>query len=256
MLTREQKRQFIEQGFIQLPNAVPSELVRNALRAVNYSIGNVGKTGENAAGSRSSFFCAELLQADVILDLYRNPQVMGIAEELLGKGNVLPVESAKPYPRFPDAEDASPRLGGHIDGIGNGSNGQPKGKYKRSFTMFAVIYLADVPEPESGNFTVWPGSHRTFADYFRSNGHEVLSQGSPRIDLPEGPVMVTGKAGDLILAHHQIYHAGGYNLSPSVRHAVIARLRHKECDAIGSDAYTDIWREWEGLADLEPAWIA
>lgn len=254
MLTREQKRQFIHEGYIQLADAIPAPLVSAALRAVNHSIGHVGKTGGDPARHRSSFFCAELLAADVILDLYRQSSVMALAEEFLGVGNVLPVTTAKPYPRFPDAPEAgTPRLGGHIDGVGSGANGQPRGQYRRSFTLFAVIYLADVPETESGNFTVWPGSHRAFAQYFRRHGHQVLAAGTPRIDLPAGPKMLTGQAGDLILAHHQIYHAGGYNLSPRVRHAAIARLKHKDCDALGHEAYVDIWREWEGVRELVDA---
>lgn len=251
MLTEDQKRRFIAEGYLHIPGAIPQALVARALRAVNHSIGHVGKIGEDLARHRSSFFCAELLSADVILDLYHRSPVMALAEELLGAGNVLPVARAKPYPRFPEApESPAPRLGGHIDGVGNGTNGQPRGQYRRGFTMFAVIYLADVPEPESGNFTVWPGSHQVFADHFLRHGHEVLAQGTPRLDLPAGPKMLTGKAGDLILAHHQIYHAGGYNLSPHVRHAVIARLQHRDCAKLGYDAYAHIWQEWEGLREL------
>ena len=248
MLSDIQKREFVRDGYIRVPDAIPMALVNRALRAVNHSIGNVGKGGENPERNRSAFFCAELLQADVILDLYRKSNVMAIAEELLGKGNVLPVESAKPYPRFPDAPGSpAPRLGGHIDGVGSGGNGMAKGTYFRSFTMFAVVYLMDLPEPESGNFTIWPGSHLVFRDYFHEHGHEVLANGTPRPALPHDPVMVTGKAGDLILAHHQIFHAGGYNLSPHVRQAVITRLRHKNVAVVDKEAYTDIWREWEGL---------
>ena len=128
-------------------------------------------------------------------------------------------------------------------------NGTAKGDYKRGFTAFAVIYLADVPESFSGNFTVWPKSHRFFADYFKSHGHGVLAQGMPRPDLPEDPVMITGNAGDLILAHHQVVHGACLNASPNVRLATISRLKHKDADTIGNDAYTDIWREWPGLHD-------
>ena len=130
MLSDTQKREFVRDGYISVPDAIPRALVNRALRAVNHSIGNVGKGGENPERNRSAFFCAELLQADVILDLYRKSDVMQIAEELLGKGNVLPVESAKPYPRFPDAPGSpTPRLGGHIDGVGSGGNGMAKGTY-------------------------------------------------------------------------------------------------------------------------------
>ncbi|MEM7534163.1 MAG: hypothetical protein AAF639_18425 [Chloroflexota bacterium] len=254
MLTTEQKRQFIEEGYLIIPKAIPQEYVTAARRAVNHSIGHIGISGEDLSRNRSGFFCAELLDAPVILDLYNKTPVMSLAESLMGEGNVLPVERAKPYPRFPlPLGEIPPVPRGHIDGIGNGTNGTAKGDYKRNFTAFAVIYLADVPEINSGNFTVWPKSHRTFADYFTKEGHQVLSQGVPRIDLPEEPLMITAKAGDLILAHHQIFHAACANAAADVRLAVIARLRHKNCDEIGKDAYTNIWREWPGVQALTGA---
>ncbi|MEZ4708372.1 MAG: phytanoyl-CoA dioxygenase family protein [Caldilineaceae bacterium] len=251
MLTISQKRQFVEEGYLVIPNAVSQVLVNAALRAVNHSIGHVGLGGEDMANSRSAFFCSELLSAPVILDLFTKSPVMAIAESLMGEGNVLPVTRAKPYPRFPLplGEDAPPPRG-HLDGIGNGSNGMAKGVHRRGFTAFAVIYLADLPAANSGNFTVWPKSHRTFADYFQRVGYQVLEQGMPQIELPEPPIMVTAKAGDLIIAHHQLFHTGGPNASANVRHAVIARLQHKDVEEIGYDAYTDIWREWPGVHEV------
>jgi len=251
MLSLAQKREFHEQGYIKVSGVVPKVMIDAALRAVNHSIGEVGLGGEDMENNRSAFFCAELLEAPVILDLYNKTPVIDIAEDLMGKGNVLPVVAAKPYPRFPlpPGEDA-PEPRGHIDGIGSGTNGMAKGVYRRGFTAFAVIYLADLLEPNAGNFTVWPKSHRAYQDYFQEVGHEILAEGMPRIDMPEGPVMVTANAGDLILAHHQMLHTGGPNASPNVRHAVIARLRHKDVAEIEYDAYTDIWREWPGMSEV------
>jgi hypothetical protein len=248
MLSKAQKRQFVEEGYLKIPNVAPKIMIDNALRAVNHSIGNVGLGGEDRENNRSAFFCAELLEALVILDLFHKTPVFELAEELMGKGNVLPLTRAKPYPRFPELLNGEEVVHhGHIDGIGNGTNGMPRGYYNRGFTAFAVIYLADVLEPYSGNFTVWPKSHRTIADFLRRRGHEVLASGLPPLEYPEEPVMVTAHAGDLILAHSLIFHTGGANLSPNVRHAVIARFKHKENDAIGKAGYTDLWREWPGV---------
>jgi hypothetical protein len=250
MLSRQQKRQFAEQGYLQIPGVIPPVLVDAARQAINHSIGYVGLGGEDMENSRSAFFCAELLEAPVILDLYQRTPVIQLAESLMGAGNVLPVKRAKPYPRFPLPPGQDPPvLRGHLDGIGNGSNGMAKGVYRRGFTAFAVIYLADVTGPYSGNFTVWPKSHRFFAEYFKREGHEILANGMPQVELPEPPVMLTGKAGDLILAHHQLYHDACPNVSPNVRYAVIARLQHKDCPENEYAAFTDIWREWPGVLE-------
>ena len=250
MLTLAQKREFYDEGYLKIPGVVPKVLIDEALRAVNHSIGTVGLGGEDMENNRSAFHCAELLRAPVILDLFNKSPVIEIAEELMGKGNVLPIIQAKPYPRFPLplGEDA-PEPRGHIDGIGSGTNGMPKGYYNRGFTAFAVVYLADLLETNAGNFTVWPKSHHAFERYFQENGHEVLADGRPDIPLPEGPVMVTGRAGDLILAHYLMFHTGGPNSSPNVRHAVISRLRHKEVEGNGYAGYTDLWREWPGISE-------
>ena len=251
MLTNAQKRRFVEEGYLQISGAVPQIMIDAARRVVNHSIGTVGMGGENLENNRSAFFCYDILDSPTILAMYNDTPVMQIAEDLMGPGNVEPVQRAKTYPRFPLplGEDA-PEPRGHIDGVGNGLNGTAKGDYKRSFSAFAVIYLMDVPEPYSGNFTVWPKSHRAFATHFKREGHEVLGQGKPHPEMPEPPIMVTGKAGDLIIAHHAMYHTGGTNASPNVRLATIARLKHKDCDEIGKDAYLDIWREWPGVHDV------
>lgn len=251
MLSNAQKRQFVEAGYLQISGAVPQIMIDAARRVVNHSIGTVGMGGENLENNRSAFFCYDILDSPTILAMYNETPVMQIAESLMGEGNVEPVKRAKTYPRFPLAlgEDP-PEPRGHIDGVGSGTNGTAKGDYKRSFSAFAVIYLMDILEPYSGNFTVWPKSHRTFEDHFKRVGHEVLGERKPHPEMPEPPVMVTGKAGDLVIAHHAMFHTGGPNASPNARLATIARLKHKDCDEIGKDAYLDIWREWPGVHDV------
>ena len=251
MLTQEQKLEFVDKGYLKFENAVPQDLIAKARRAMNHSIGEVGLGGEDLENNRSGYHCAELCDQSVISDLFNTPAIMEIFEDLMGEGNVQPIEWAKPYPRFPlPLGEEAKEPGGHIDGTGSGTNGTAKGDYNRGFTAFSVVYLADVPEPYSGNFTVWPGSHRAMETHFKDVGHEVLSNGMPKIDLPEPAVMVTGKAGDLVVAHHAMVHGACQNASPNTRLAVIARPKHVNVDALGKDAYIDIWAEWSGVQDV------
>jgi ectoine hydroxylase-related dioxygenase (phytanoyl-CoA dioxygenase family) len=76
-----------------------------------------------------------------------------------------------------------------------------------------------------------------------------LTEGMPQVEMPEGPVQITGQAGDVVLAHHQLVHTAAPNASPHIRYAAIFRMRHVECEQIGRDAYTDIWREWPGVRE-------
>ncbi len=245
-LTPEQIRDFYDRGYVKIPGAISKAMVDTARQAVNHSIGTLGPNGEDMSKHRAAQFCRDLNGAPVIMDLFNASPVISLAESLMGEGNLQkPIRGAQVAPRFPTViGNVPPEPRGHLDGMGTGTNGMPKGVYRRGFTAFAVIYLADVPEPYSGNFTVWPGSHRFFENYFKREGLETLANGTPRIDLPEGPDMVTGNAGDLIIAHHQMIHTGGPNASPNIRYAAIARLRHIDCDKNGNDCFLDIWREF------------
>ena len=245
-LTPEQIREFHDRGYVKIPGAISKAMVDTARQAVNHSIGTLGPNGEDMSKHRAAQFCRDLNGAPVIMDLFNASPVISLAESLMGEGNLQkPIRGAQVAPRFPTViGEIPPEPRGHLDGMGTGTNGMPKGVYRRGFTAFAVIYLADVPELYSGNFTVWPGSHRFFENYLKREGLETLSNGTPRVDLPEGPDMVTGNAGDLIIAHHQMIHTGGPNASPNIRYAAIARLRHIDCDKNGNDGFQDIWREF------------
>lgn len=254
-LTRQQKEDFVENGFLHIPSAVPPDRVHAALRAINHSIGEVGKTGADPARYRVDSHCHELRHAPVLTDVFNRTAVRDLTKGLLGPGNVQPVEEVQIAARFPLAPGVeAPPIEGHLDATGTGTNGAPTGSYLRNFTVIAVVYLVDVPAPYCGNFTVWPGSHIESRNFFRRVGHEVLVEGDPDIeDLTGKPVMLTGRAGDAFLCHHLIQHTGGPNLSPNVRHAVISRIKHRHVDELDLGGFTDMWREWEGLADLTAA---
>jgi len=248
MLTQLQKQEFYRNGFIKVAGVVPRLMVDAARQAINHSIGSIGKHQADEGKYLAPAFCNELKESLTLTDLFNKTPVMQVAEALMGTDNVLPCSGAQIALRFPSqlrSEAAKP--GGHLDGLGSGSNSMAKGVYRRGFTIFAIVYLSDVPNENFGNFTVWSESHRFFEDYFKKEGHQVLANGMPRLDLPCEAIQVTGEAGDLIVAHHQSVHCGGPNISADVRYAAIARLRHVECSENGYKAYTDIWREFPAI---------
>jgi hypothetical protein len=82
---------------------------------------------------------------------------------------------------------------------------------------------------------------------------QVPLSGQIALRFPMAPVQITGKRGDLVITHHQLVHTAAPNASSEVRYAAIFRLRHKDVEQVGLDAYTDIWREWEGISALQEA---
>ena len=250
MLTQKQKLDFYENGYIKVQGVVPKLMVDAARKLINHSIGSVGMHQADLEKFRAQSYCNEIRNAPQIVDLFSKTPIHNIAESMLGEGNVQTPGSAQIALRFPMPLQRDPNLPrGHLDGLGNGTNGMEKGVYHRGFTALAVVYLADVPEPFSGNFTVWPKTHSFFADYFQKEGHELLANGMPRPELPQGPKQMVGNAGDVVLTHHQVVHCAAPNASADIRYAVIFRIRHVECKENGYDGYTDIWREWPGIQE-------
>jgi hypothetical protein len=220
ILNSVQRQQMLNDGYLVLKGLVPGAMVEAARQAINHDLGERGLPPE---------------------DLNK------VCEQLLGAGKVQRAGSAQIALRFPraDAEPQAPR--GHIDGQGTGTNGIPKGEFSRGFTLLAVVLLSDLPRPYSGNFTVWPGTHRQFETIFREKGPAYLAEGIGLVDLCSEPVQITGEPGDVVITHHQLVHTAVANSSPNVRYAAIFRGRHTDVDKNGVEAMTDIWREWEGL---------
>lgn len=243
-LTEGQKQQFYEAGFVKLPGIVPREQVDAALRAINASLGAEGIDPDQLVTFRARSYCPELQDAPPIAGLLNDTPLWGLAESAIGPGQVRPVTLGQIALRFPTVDPpADPRP--HIDGMYTPTNGVPKGEI-RNFTALIGVLLSDLPHGSAGNFTVWPGTHRLYEDYFRQHGPQALLEGMPRVELPE-PVQVTGQAGDAVLCHYQLAHGIAGNGSPHIRYAIFFRLTHLDHDSVHWECMTDIWREWAGM---------
>jgi hypothetical protein len=254
VLSIAQKCRFRDEGYLVLPGAVSRAQVTAARHAINHSLGEEGMNKDELPRMRSQTYCREIREDAAISDLANRSSVIPAVESLVGAGNVQTPgggQIALRFPRAPGEDPGAPR--GHLDGLGSGANGIDRGVYNRGFTSLAVVYLCDVPEPNMGNFTVWPGSHLFFAEHLRQNGHEILAEGMPQVELPQGPLQITGQRGDLVIAHHLLVHTAAPNTSSETRYAAIFRLRHKEVESVGLEAFTDLWREWPGVAELDGA---
>ena len=253
-LSNRQMLQFHEEGYLVIPGAVSRLMVETARQAINHEMGR---------GEANPF--PRINSTPVITDLFNQSPAFPLLESALGIGNLLPCKTGAiklNYPRPLTAGSGNNYSreigwgrpgGGHLDGIkavGDRLRGlREDGTYRRNFTAFAVVYLNDMLEPDAGNFTVWPGSHHYFEDYFKEHGHKVLDDHMPHVEMPIDPVQTTGEAGDLVLAHHMLVHTGSSGSSPNIRYAIIFRPQHVDLVRIGFDAFTDIWIEWDGIRE-------
>jgi hypothetical protein len=250
-LTLEQKQQFRTNGFVHVPGVIPREQVDAALRAINHSLGE-GVSKSELDRFRAGSFCPELKSAAVITDLYNHTPLRDLAESAVGRGMLADVTGGQVALRFPELRDPAdrsplPRPSPHLDGMYYPGNGVPKGQIY-NFTGLAGVMLNDLPGEYGGNFTVWPGTHSRNAAYFRAHGPQSLLDGMPKVELPE-PVQITGRAGDVVLAHYLLSHSVSCNLSPHVRYAVYFRLTHVNHARQRWESMADEWLQWEGVRE-------
>ncbi|GCE05628.1 hypothetical protein [Dictyobacter aurantiacus] len=249
-LTNQQKQEFFEQGFVKLPGIVPTPLVHDALRAINISLGSKGMDPAQLPTLRSRSYCPEIQDSEAITNLLYASQLWSVAESAIGQGNIKPVRSGQIALRFP--QEGPERIGNpHLDGMHSPLNGVKEGVIG-NFTALLGVFLSDIPHPFMGNFTVWPGTHRLYEQYFREHTPQSLLQGMPDTPLPE-PQQVTASAGDAALVHYQLAHTIAGNTSPFIRYGIFFRLSHIEHDALHWECMTDIWREWLGMRDVVSA---
>jgi len=244
------KTQLYEQGYIQIPGAVSRALVDDALKAINHGLGE-GIPAERIAQYRAQSFLPELQSSPAITNLLHRSSAMDALRSVLDVDRIHPVRSGQIALRFPIAGSEPRPAHPHIDGMYTPSNGVREGTID-NFTALVGVLLSDLPNPNAGNFTVWPGTHRSFGDYFRQHGAEALLEGLPPIEWPD-PAQVTGKAGDLILAHYTLAHGIASNVSPHIRYAVFFRIKHMDIDETNWQApMQDIWMHWPGMRPALP----
>jgi hypothetical protein len=235
-----QKRQLFEQGWVVIPQVVPAEMVR----AARYTIDSTIESYLDSIQVRAH----ELKTDERLTNLLMKTDAFSLIESSLGRGKVIPSTNVQCALRFPDNEISGRKVGCHIDGFHPSSNGNP-GTIK-PFIAIAGFFLSDIDENNTGNLTVWPGTHRQFAKYFEKQGADPeLKLGIPPVELPE-PVQIRAKAGDMIFAHYQLAHNASTNLSQAIRYAVYIRIHHADRPKDSLDVLTDIWKYWYGMSEV------
>ncbi len=236
-----------EHGWVRVPSVVPAGQVAAALRAINHSLGE-GIDPARLVSFRDRTFCPELSTSALLNGLFNDSPAAALAASLFGPGRIETVDECQIALRFPGKDTSPRRLSPHLDGMYTPTNGVTAGMLS-SFTALVCVLLSDLPGPDAGNFTLWPGSHRRHAEHLREHGAQtLLAHGRPDLDLGE-PLQITGRAGDIVLAHYLLGHAVATNLSPHVRYAVFFRLREIDHAQRRWQALADPWLEWPGMAE-------
>lgn len=258
LLSPGQKRSFVDDGFLVVRDVVPTVMRDRALRLINAALGEhkPHRVANDVFTGHEN--CDPLQHAPEILSLLSESPALAIAEQLTEPGALPASRCCQVAVRFPGPDALSEPMKPdtpHLDGIPNRANGLPAGKVF-PFSVLVGIYLSDLMAPDSGNFVVWPGSHRAIESHVRAHpegwfdaeGFGPAPEGLPALELGE-PVQVVLRAGDVVLAHYQLAHSVAPNHSPHIRYAVYYRLAHRDINFDWSQL-RDMWRCHPALAQF------
>ena len=176
-LTRQQKLDFIRDGFVKLPQAVPPELVQAARRAINTTLGQEGIDKEKIVIFQSQSWTPNLRNSPAITDLFNKSSLAPTLREALGGDPDVfpPAAGGQIALRFPLDQDqveeqlkrpAALRWGGHLDGLHTPTNGVPKGVLG-TFTCLVGVALSRQTEEFAGNLGVVKGGNQINERFFR-----------------------------------------------------------------------------------------
>jgi hypothetical protein len=249
VLADEQINEFVERGFVLVPQVVQGDVLAQASRRVD----KVVAADPPPADKRGShFYFLEAKDEPALLAPLTGSPALGLAEELAGAGTLeIPRQvqvalNIPPYSHRPGIP--------HIDAANTEPTGEP---IRGTFTLLAGILMTDQLTENSGNLWVWPGTHLAHAAYFRDRGPHLFCA-YPPIDLP-APEQVKGRAGDLLLAHYLLGHnIGGNYESGRTRRALYFRISSADHASHRREFLQDPWLDYQpiGLPERESQWLA
>jgi Phytanoyl-CoA dioxygenase (PhyH) len=238
VLTSQQAEEFANRGFVLIPQVVPGDRVNRA----NARVDELIAADPPADGSRGNhFYFLTAAGEPALLATLTGTPAFGLAGELAGPGTLEEpgqVQVALNIPPFPHRPGIP-----HIDAGNDKPDGEPTG---HTFTLLAGVLLTDQLTEDAGNLWVWPGTHLVHAAYFRAHGPEQFCA-YPPVPLP-APEQVTGRAGDLLLAHYLLGHnIGGNVASRQVRRALYFRVSARGHASRRSAFLQDPWLDYPAV---------
>jgi hypothetical protein len=244
-LTEEDLRRFALHGYLVVPDVVPEPLLAAADAEIDRLINEV-RPNEGTGGPGPNLWFQPLVRLPRCDDVLRASPALRIADQLVAPhaldhafDHIQVATTVPPFPHVPE--------GPHIDGHGAGQDPPA------SFTMLAGVLLTDQRSIQSGNLWVWPGSHIHHQRLFHERGTRVLQEtgGHPTLlDPPPygGPgSAVTGRRGDLLLAHFLLGHNKGGNTAPFVRRTIYYRLSVPNHRDRWESTFLDPWTEYPAV---------
>jgi ectoine hydroxylase-related dioxygenase (phytanoyl-CoA dioxygenase family) len=210
-LSNEQRRQFYDEGYLIVRNAIDSALVGQLLEAGDRMIASKRQRDRQTFndGIFDSFRNCIAID-DAFLPLLANPRVVPLIVQLFGPRIHLATSHLIYRKTDPADTPRTRRLPGWHRDIANTPEDLGHAHLPR-MEMKCAYYLSDLSEPDSGATLISPGSNRLKAPM-------VVDA---KTGDPENVLEPLLKPGDAVFFENRTYHAGAFNRSGRTRKAVM-----------------------------------
>ncbi|MCZ6676781.1 MAG: phytanoyl-CoA dioxygenase family protein [Candidatus Poribacteria bacterium] len=204
VLTDKQKRQWKEDGYLVLKDALSSEEIKNLTAVVDQMYEEHLKQPDvkpNTGLDRRNV----MKENDIFVELMDHPVTFPVVLELMGPYIGLSMSEVVIRPTDPEGKGML-----HTDG------GQAMGQMRMAESSIPLqiklqYFLTDLPAPDMGNFTLVPGSHnRPFPEGGFKEGPYI----------PEA-LQLCVNAGDVAIFPHPMWHGFVANRSDTPRKTLI-----------------------------------
>jgi hypothetical protein len=229
------------QGFARFERLTPASLITAALEAIEIDL-TTNYDPKRQSEYDNWSYCPDLKGTPPIMSLFSQSPVHNILDQLFELNNIdwdkgqIAIRRAHNHPeRVPPTP--------HIDGFSSGINGLEEGKIY-NHTVLVGVFLTPVRTAFAGNFTVWPGSHHVYENYFRERGPRAMKEPMPAPDIG-APVQLMCNVRDVVLAHYQLGHSAAVNTADVDRIAVYFRVWLRRMESDRWHYLTNIWEGWK-----------
>ena len=217
LITQEERSHFEKQGYLYVPNALSSDMIRHLTKAVDKIHSNALATGI-AKPNRHWGFSNFLGKDDAFLDLVDHPTTLPKVWGILG-WNIYLYHAhmhIKP-PAKPDAQDGDGWLEWHQDS--GRVNIEMETHPRPRLSLKVAYFLTDVSEPGCGNFYIRPGSH--YSDVPLPE-HEISRDPREKTasSIPKDAIPVCVEPGTAVLFDRRLWHSRSPNTSNMTRKAL------------------------------------
>ncbi len=199
--SKEQLRQFDEEGYLVVEDALAPELVQGMTEAID-RIDKIERAAKGLRPDQTMTKFRTIVEDDLFLELLDNAKTFPLVWDILGWNVQHYISHLIVYP--PEPEGAELQVGGwHQDGgrpVREMERPQPRLSYKTSF------WFSDTRIANSGAMRIIPGSHK-------------LDE-KPAQKILDNPLHVEVAPGTAVLFDRRMWHARGFNTSAVTRKVI------------------------------------